>query len=58
MELYNGSDCTAAIANFITSNFEEHFIDITTIQGCPSLVIQLAEACGALSPSVSTYIAT
>ena len=53
MELFNGSNCAVAISDFITSNFQAHLPDITAMGGCPSLVTQLAEACGALSPIVS-----
>ena len=53
MGLYNGSNCSVEIVDFIASDFEESFFDVTAIQGCPSLVIQLAEACGTLNPAVS-----
>lgn len=55
-ELSNGTGCSVAISDLISSDFRNinSFTEIAEIEGCPSQFGQLGEACGALSPLVST----
>ena len=57
MDIYNGSDCSEAISNFITSNFDfvNELAGITTIEGCTSQFIQFGESCGSLNSIVSAF---